>query len=65
MRPALALEHFEHRDFVVRQRIAFDELQMLRFEPRLARALDLFNSQGFDPIQHGQALADKRCRVTP
>ena len=35
--PSLALEHFEHGDFIGGQGIAFDDLQMFHFEPALTR----------------------------
>ncbi|MGO9740215.1 MAG: hypothetical protein ACLPN5_01605 [Roseiarcus sp.] len=38
MRPTLALEHFEHREFVVAQRIALDHLQVLSFLQTLGKA---------------------------
>jgi hypothetical protein len=41
VRPPLTLEHFEHRDLLCIQWIAFDLLQMHRHEPPFARAFDL------------------------
>jgi hypothetical protein len=36
MGPALALEHFEHRDFIGAQRVTLDRLQMLHLQPAFA-----------------------------
>ena len=64
MIPPLPLEHLEHRDVFFVERVAFDQLKVLRLKSPLSRSGDFFRSEPILDLRHSGNIGDSARKVT-